>query len=187
VIGIRKDDQLGVGQALLQDVGIVGRDDDVVTTLHDQSGLTDVLQVVEHAFALGDVLADGLALVGDPLGAHLRIAVLALPFALEEGEARLAAGGRRGEVHGEPQVLGRIVGSRKDRMRLASRHVGAARAGAHQDQPTHQLAALQGDFLGDHAADGKAQHVDLGEPQALDESDGIGAHFGEAGGNGAGA
>ena len=37
--------------------------------------------------------------------------------------------------------------------------------------------SLGGDFLSDHAADGKAEHVDFGKPESLDEGDGVGAHL----------
>jgi hypothetical protein len=58
VIGVRVDDQLGVGQVLLQNVGVVCRDNYVVTALNDQGGLPDALEVVE--LVLRDVVANGV-------------------------------------------------------------------------------------------------------------------------------
>jgi hypothetical protein len=45
VTGVRKEDQLGVRQALLEDVRVHGRDDVVVAAIHDERRLSDVPEV----------------------------------------------------------------------------------------------------------------------------------------------
>src|SRR5919108_1442574 len=70
-------------------------------------------------------------------------------------------------------MLRRVVGASKDLGRLAGGHVRTARTCADQNQLTYQVGGLQGDLLRDHAADGKAEHVDLGKPQSHDEGDGV--------------
>lgn len=46
-----------------------------------------------------------------------------------------------------------------------------------EDELSHQIRSLQRDFLGDHAADGKAQYVDELEIQRADEGDGVRSHL----------
>src|SRR5712692_5533703 len=43
--GVRVQDQLCIGQVLLQDEGVNGGEDDVVATVDDEGGLGDLLQV----------------------------------------------------------------------------------------------------------------------------------------------
>jgi hypothetical protein len=48
MIGVGIDDQPGVGQVLLQGERVAGRDDHIVAALHDQRGLVDLLEIVQH-------------------------------------------------------------------------------------------------------------------------------------------
>src|SRR5271154_3380258 len=44
-------------------------------------------------------------------------------------------------------------------------------------QLAHQVRCMEGDLLGNHAADGKAEHVHLGEAERADEGDRVRAHL----------
>src|SRR6202035_955658 len=46
VVGVREQDQFGVWQVLLQQVGIDGRDDDVVVAVDHERRVTDSLELV---------------------------------------------------------------------------------------------------------------------------------------------
>ena len=107
VVRVGIDDELRVRQRLLHDEGVHGRDDDVVAALHDQHRLTDILQLAMNALGLPGIFADGLALRGAGFRAHLGIAILAAPFALQERHSRGPAGGRWREMYtgGQPAVL----------------------------------------------------------------------------------
>ena len=54
VVGVRVDDQLRVGNVLLQDPGIDGVDDYVVVTVDHQRRLLDALEVLIGARALAN-------------------------------------------------------------------------------------------------------------------------------------
>src|ERR1700694_2578685 len=47
VVGVWEEDQLGVGEVLLQDVGVDGGDDDVVAAVNHERGVRDSFEVVE--------------------------------------------------------------------------------------------------------------------------------------------
>ena len=49
----------------------------------------------------------------------------------------------------------------------------ALRRGADEDELSDQPRVLGGDLLGDAAAEGKAQQVDLGKAKQIDEGDGV--------------
>src|SRR5208282_6191566 len=56
----------------------------------------------------------------------------------------------------------------------------AARPCTDKNQPANEIGSLDGDFLSDHAADRKAERVDLGKPESLDEGDGVCARLPKA-------
>ena len=63
---------------------------------------------------------------------------------------------------------------------------GALRRGGRQDQPAHGGRPGQRDLLGDEAADGEPEQVNLAEIHGLDEGDGVVCHLlhGARGGTG---
>jgi hypothetical protein len=46
-----------------------------------------------------------------------------------------------------------------------------------RNEPANELGSLGGDFLSDHAADGKAKRVDLDKSESLDKGDSVCAHL----------
>jgi hypothetical protein len=80
----------------------------------------------------------------------------------------------------KPEMLRRVIGSAEDlpRLRRLRRHSFTATwTGANQDQLANELRGLQGDLLGDEAADRDAEHIDLGQAKRFDESDCVGPHL----------
>jgi hypothetical protein len=63
-------------------------------------------------------------------------------------------------------------------LRRAGIHAFAAVwPGADQAQPAEKIGCLQGNFLCNQTTDREAQHVDLFEPERIDEGDRVGAHL----------
>jgi hypothetical protein len=73
-------------------------------------------------------------------------------------------------------MLRRIVSAGEDLCRFARYHISAARPGADKNESAKEIGSLHCDFLRDHAADGKAEHIDLGKPESPDEGDRVCAH-----------
>ena len=67
VVGVGIQDELGVGQELLQDVGVDRRDDDVVAAVDDQDGKLQALEVGVAGVLGGAVRCERRALGGDGL------------------------------------------------------------------------------------------------------------------------
>jgi hypothetical protein len=180
VVGVRVDDQLSIGDVLLQNPGVDGVDDHVVVAVDDQRRLQDGLEVLIGTLPLNAPLADCLDLGGRHCLVYPGIAVVgAAQETLQEFAAGGLAGFRVGEVDFQPDLLRHLVGGAKDllRFRRKGRHgLAAARAGADQHQAPDQLRGLQRDLLGDEAADREAEHINLLQSQRLDEGDGVGAH-----------
>ena len=65
MVGVREEDQLGVWQVLLQDIGVDGGDDDVVAAVDDERRLLDSLEVIEAAGCGGSPLAGGRGMRGE--------------------------------------------------------------------------------------------------------------------------
>src|SRR5216683_3669151 len=185
VVGVRVDDQLSVGDVLLQNPRVDGVDDHVVVAVDYQRRLQYGLEVLIGTPTLHAPFADGLDLGGRHFLVHLGIAVFsAAEEALQEFAAGGLAGFRVGEVDLQPELLRHLVGGAENllRFRRESGHVlAAARAGADEHQAPHQIGGLQRDLLGDEAADREAEHINFLQSQRLDECDGVGAHFLERG------
>ncbi len=185
VVGVRVDDQLSVGDVLLQNPGVDGINDHIVVAVDHQRRLPDGLEVLIGTLALHAPFADCLDLGGRHCLVHLGIAVFsAAAEALQEFAAGGLTGFRVGEVDLEPELLRHFVGGAEDllRFRREGRHVlAAARAGADQHQAPDQIGCLQRDLLGDEAADREAEQINSRQSQRLYEGDGVGAHFLERG------
>src|SRR5258705_4992799 len=119
VAGVGVEDQLGVGDVLLQDERVHGVDDHVLAAVHDQRRLADRLQIFERLLPRRAPFADGLDLSRRDFLVNLGIAVLATqPEPLEELAARsLALLGAR-EVHAKPKMIGLVIGGAEDFLRL---------------------------------------------------------------------
>src|SRR5258708_38333233 len=76
VAGVRIDDQLSVGDVLLQNPGVDGVDDYVVVAVDYQRRLQDGLEVLIGTLPAHAPLADRLDLGGRYLLVHLRITVI---------------------------------------------------------------------------------------------------------------
>ena len=79
-------------------------------------------------------------------------------------------------------MIGRVVARAEDAVafrRPALHALAAARRGPYQHQAANKIGGRKGDFLRDKAADRKAEHVDFRQSERFDESDSVGAHFGE--------
>src|SRR5215469_4126928 len=77
-------------------------------------------------------------------------------------------------------MLRRVVGGAEDPLRLRRlrpHSFSATRTGANQDQLANEFGRLQGDLLGDEAADRDAEHIDQGQAKGFDEGDCVGPHF----------
>ena len=98
VVGVRVDDQLSVGDVLLQNPRVDGVDDHVIVAVDYQRRLQDGLQVLIGTLTLHTPLADGLDLGGRHFLVHLGIPVFS---AAEEALQEFAAGGLAGFRVGE--------------------------------------------------------------------------------------
>src|SRR5258706_9921932 len=187
VVGVGVNDQLRIGDVLLENPGVDGVDDHVAVAVHHQSRLRDIPEVVIRARALHAPLADGLDLGGRSLYVHLGIAVpVPTPESLQKLSTRGLACFRLREMDFQPELLGRIVGRAENLLRLGreGRHaLTAARSGADQDEAPDEARGLNRDLLRHESTDRKAEYIDFRQPQCLDESNGIGADFLERGRN----
>src|SRR5258706_4120981 len=75
VVGVGINDQLSIGDVLLENPGVDGVDDHIVVAVHHESRLRDIPEVVIGARTLHAPLADGLDLGGRDLRVHLGIAI----------------------------------------------------------------------------------------------------------------
>src|SRR5689334_14656255 len=106
VIGVREEDQLGVEQVLLQDVGVDGGDDDVVAAVDHERGLRDSLEVVEAVRGGHAPLARCRPMRGDGRFRDRSVAVLgARADALEESSTCGLARFRRREEDRQPHQI----------------------------------------------------------------------------------
>src|SRR4029453_10559870 len=187
VCGVRVDDQLRVRQVLLQDERVHRVNDDIIAAVHDQRRLLDSLQIAVRTVAWSGPLGDGRALCRRYLFVDFGIAILgAKPKALQEHAARRLACLRRREENAEPKVIWFLVGRCEDLVafrRAASHPLAAARSGTQQYQAADELGFRKRYLLRHEAADREAQHVDLLEPQCLDECDGVASHLFDRGRN----
>ena len=106
VASVGVQDELGVGEELLQNVGVDRRDHDVVAAVDDQDGKVQALEVGVAGVLGGAVRREGRALGGDGLVRDGRVAVGAGDDPLDVGAPGRLAGRRRrrrsGPGHGHP-------------------------------------------------------------------------------------
>ena len=76
VAGVGVEDQLGVGDVLLQDERVHGVDDHVLAAVHDQRWLADRLEVVVRPFELNAPFPQGFELGECYLFVDLGVSVL---------------------------------------------------------------------------------------------------------------
>src|SRR5258706_2672675 len=185
VVGVRVDDQLRIGDVLLQNPGIDGVDDHVAVAVHHQCRLLDIPEVLIGSGTLHAPLADRLDLGGRDLLVLLGIAVPGPALeSLHELTARGLARFRLGEMNFQPELIWRMVGRAENPLRFrreGCHALSAARPRADQNEAPHETRGLKRDFLRHKAADGEAKHIDLRQSKCLDEANGVGAHFLERG------
>src|SRR6267378_6014423 len=118
VIGVRVEDQLGVGDVLLEDVRVDRVDDHVVVAVDDQRRLMERLQIVEGVCARGAPLGECFELRRRHLLVHLGIAALSAPTeAFQIGAASCLAGFGWGEEDAKPQMVRRVVSRAENLLR----------------------------------------------------------------------
>src|SRR6267143_4734966 len=180
VIGVRVEDQLRIGNVLLEDVRVDRVDDHVVVAVDDQRRLMDRLQIIEGVCARGAPLGECFELRRRHTVVHFGIAALGAPAeAFQIGAASCLAGFGWSEEDAEPQMVRRVVGSAENPLRFRSQRghaLAAARAGADQHQSADQLRRDKSQLLRHQAAEGEAEHVDLAETQRSDEGQRVGGH-----------
>ena len=117
---------------------------------------------------LGLRIGHGAAVLGVPI-------VLADLRPLQERQAGRLAGGRLREEQRQARVRRIGLGKRllENRQQV---FLSAFRRGADEDELADQPSVLRGDLLGDAAAEGKAQQVDFGEAEQVDEVDRVSGH-----------
>src|SRR5580693_8974537 len=95
VVGVGIQDELGIGQELLQDVGVDRRDHDVVAAVDDQDGKPEALEVGVGGVLGGAIGGKRRALGGNGLVTEGHVAVGAGGDALDvRAPGRLTAFGR---------------------------------------------------------------------------------------------
>src|SRR6267378_5751671 len=118
VIGVRVEDQLGIGDVLLEDVRVDRVDDHVVVAVDDQRRLMERLQIVEGVCARGAPLGECFELRRRHLLVHLGIAALSAPTeAFQIGAASCLAGFGWGEEDAKPQMVRRVVSRAENLLR----------------------------------------------------------------------
>ena len=177
VSGVGVDHQVAVRQAPGQVERVRGGHHPVALAVGDEHGLVDAGQVLRSLETpavdrgeLGEVGLEGDCLV-PVVGAFLQ--------AGQELLARLAAVARSGEEEELLRVLQREQGPDGVEVRELGDVCDAFAAGgsgAGEDQLADELGFVLDDHLGDHAAHGEAQQVDLGQAQRPDEGDRVFRH-----------
>src|SRR6202163_3157745 len=110
VIGVGVDDQLRIGDVLLHDEGVDGGREYVVTAVHDECWLLDLLEIVVGALFLDAPLVHRFDLRGRDLVVHLGISpLLTKMLALQELLSRRLARLGRTELGREPNMLRRVI------------------------------------------------------------------------------
>src|SRR5207247_9893732 len=168
--GVGVDDQLGALDAPVQVLGESRGHHPVVVAVGDEGGLGDLRQIVRRA---ASPPLDRLQLPLQRLHLDRRVTV---DGALLEPVDERARGGLAGGVAVEEQELLRI---RSGQGRPQDVEVGRAgdlidvltalRAGAGEDKLADEVGVLHDECLGDEAAEGEGENVDLAEPEGLDE------------------
>src|ERR1700731_4432278 len=135
----------------------------------------DRFQIVERLLPWCAPFGDGFDLGRRNFFVDLGIAILgAQAKAFEELTAcSLTFLGSR-EVYAKPKMIRFVISGAEDflRLRREGRHAfAAARAGADEDQPPHEVGRLKGDLLCDKPANRKSEHIDLRQSQRLDKRD----------------
>ena len=110
VVGVGVEDELGFGQELLQDVGVDGRDDDVVAAVDDEDGEPEALEVGVAGIPGGAVRRERGPLGGDRLVGDGRVAVGAGGDPVDVSAPSCLAGG------GLPELCGKNRRSRRSRL-----------------------------------------------------------------------
>ena len=183
VVGVREEDQLGVRQVLLQDVGVDGGDDDVVAAVDDERGVRDSFEVVEAVRSWRAPLVRRCEMRGDGGLRDRGVAVLgARADALEEVSTCDLARFRRREEDRKPhQILWLIhrLEERHDVGRELVHAVAAAWARAHEHQSADKLGSVDDDLLGDVSPHREAEEVDVLEVERVDERGSVARHSGD--------
>ena len=172
------DLQSGVRQPACHVGRVAAVDHEVVVAVCDEDGLGDERQVVGLALA---GVPDGFELSDTGLHRDSFVAVVgALLEAVEivrRGAFALGGSGKEQEVPGIAERQGRFeVGDDGDLGDLVD-SAAAARTRAGEDHSSHEFRRLQGDHLGDTAAERKPEEVNRFETQSANEGDRVGAHL----------
>ena len=170
VSGIRIQDQLSVGNVLLQSEGVDARHHDVVVAVRHQRGLRNVPQIGVALAARLRPVDDGGDLTFHGLDGGRRISIFALGTPLPEGTTRSLTGRRRREEQMQEVILG---GHRIARdLHHARRGTGlaVARPGADEYQAAHEFGKAMREALRDEAADGEAEHIHRRHTQCAREA-----------------
>ncbi len=187
VAGVGVDDELGAGDAAVHVLGQHGGHHPVVVAVGDQGRLGDRRQVGGSRAA---PLLDRLELRLERLHRDRGVPV---DGALLEPVDERAGGGLAGGVAVEEQELLRVRPGQRRAEDVPVRDPGdlvdvlaAGRAGPGEDQLADQVGVLDHECLGDHAAEGEGEDVDLVEAERADEGVGVVGHRLDAVGNLAG-
>src|SRR5215207_8962106 len=177
VPGVGVDAQLRALYAPVQVRGESRGHHPVVVAVGDEGGLGDLRQIVRRA---ASPLLDRLQLSLERL--HLDRGVTVDRALLEPVDER-ARGGLAGGVAVEEQELLRIRPGQGRPQRVEVGGAGdlidvltALRAGAGEDKLADKVGVLYDECLGDEAAEGEGEDVDLAEPEGLDEGVGVVGH-----------
>src|SRR6266498_3922491 len=177
VSGVGVDDQLGALDAPVQVLGEIRRHHAVVVAVGDEGGLGDLRQIVRRA---ASPLLDRLQLRLERLQLDLGVTV---DGALLEPVDERARGGLAGGVAVEEEEL---LWVRPGQGRPQDVEVGGAgdlvdvltalRVGAGEVELADEVGVLDDECLGDEAAEGEGEDVDLAEAEGLDEGIGVIGH-----------
>src|SRR5215218_314484 len=178
VPGVGIDDELAVRESSVEVDGVLSGHHPVALPVRDEHRLVDAREV---RWLLLTPAVDGLELgaeraYGDGLVAVVRT-FLDPCQELLPGSAAVRGPGEEeellGVLAGEQSSGGVEVGDAGDLVDAFA----PRRAGAGEDQLAHQLRLLLGDHLGDHAAHGEPEQVDLIEAEGTDEDGGVAGHL----------
>ena len=181
MIGIGIEDELRVGQVLLQNKRIHGIDDHVIASVDHQRRVGNLSEIVERARAGSAPLADRGDLRRCDLLAHLRVAtLLAQAKPLQKRPASSLARLGRCEESSKPRLVRVCIGRAEHGLSLGGqgRHaLATSRPCPHQDQAADQARLGERQRLRDEAAKRKTEDVDLCKTKRLDERRRVGRHL----------